>query len=176
MKLADFHIGLDFFSSDGVPHRCTDVGQRTILAIALDRLSGKWYQGPPYPVEEKPFDELALKDCYLTEERAAAQAIEESRNSLRPTYPVMAVKRFLEARMSPDYLAYPNKPLLRITKSMGSDIVQPYGVRRSGEYWIVLCYMPFDDEHIELQEHSFLSLDDATQENFRARALSTADR
>lgn len=176
MKLADFRIGLDFFSAAGVPHRCTDVGQRTILAIALDRFSGKWYQGPPYPVEELPFDELALRDCYLTEEQAAAQAIEESQNGFRPTYSATAIQRFLEARATPDYLAYPNKPLLRLTKAIDNDIVQPYGVRKSGDFWFVLCYMPFDDEYIEMQQSSFLSLDDATEDNFRRRAMTALDR
>ncbi|WP_338924874.1 hypothetical protein V0M98_35225 (plasmid) [Pseudomonas silesiensis] len=171
MKHSDFHIGLDFYSSGGFPYRCTDVGQRTITAICLDRTSGQWYAGPPYPVEEKLFDELKINDCYLTETDAIKEAIAETDRGVMPAYPSEAMSRFMKARRTPDYSDYPNKPLLRLNKVSGGDILHPYGVTKRGEFWSVLCYLPFDEEYLELDEYSFLSLPLAMEDDYRARKV-----
>lgn len=174
MKHSDFHIGLDFYSSGGFPYRCTDVGQRTITAICLDRTSGQWYAGPPYPVEEKLFDELKISGCYLTEVDAIKEAIAETEKGVMPSYPSEAMSRFMKARITPDYQDYPNKPLLRLNKVSGGDILHPYGVTKRGEFWGVLCYLPFDEEYLELDEYSFLSLPLATEDDHRARKACKA--
>jgi len=63
MKHSDFKIGLEFLTATG-RWRCTDVGQRTIVAIKLDLdHDPAWYNGPPYPVAEHVFDEDSIEDC-----------------------------------------------------------------------------------------------------------------
>lgn len=66
MKHTDFHIGLEFFTSNDINHRfrVTDVGTRTIVAIPLDRDDDhSWYGGPPYAIEEIVFDEYDFDGC-----------------------------------------------------------------------------------------------------------------
>jgi hypothetical protein len=68
MQHADFQIGLEFYTATG-KWRCTDVGTRTIIAIKLDHADDPtWYDGPPYSVAERVFDEHDLKGCALTAE------------------------------------------------------------------------------------------------------------
>jgi hypothetical protein len=50
------HIGLEFYTATK-RWRCTDMGSRTIIAIALDAPDASWYNGPPYGVSEIVFDE-----------------------------------------------------------------------------------------------------------------------
>lgn len=50
------HIGLVFYTARK-RWRCTDMGTRTIIAIALDAPDESWYNGPPYAVSEVVFDE-----------------------------------------------------------------------------------------------------------------------
>jgi len=64
MKHSEFTIGLEFFMSES-RWRCTDIGQRTIVAIKLDKDDPSWYNGPPYAVEECVLDEDDLPACSL---------------------------------------------------------------------------------------------------------------
>lgn len=86
MRHEDFSIGETFWTSAG-PHRCTDVGTRTIVAVHTgpqiivqqesvgdERRSTtvvsddpSWLNGPPYAVAEVVFDEDDLAVCYRTE-------------------------------------------------------------------------------------------------------------
>lgn len=169
MKHSDFKLGLEFVSAGGFPYRCTDVGQRTITAIALRPGSRAWFEGPPYAVKEELFDELDIANCALDEEHAIRAAIAESRKGLHPTYPIEAIRVFMKAKCSPDYIAYPNKPLLRLTKVLGGDIYKAYGVRREGEFWRLQCYCLFDEEFVEIPEQLFLESPVATDDDYRAR-------
>lgn len=65
MKLDDFQIGMTFTTAQGERRwRCTDVGTRTIVAIALEHDEDpSWYNGPPYAVVEHVFDEDGMEDC-----------------------------------------------------------------------------------------------------------------
>ena len=48
----------------GKRRRCTDIGRRTILAIALEHPDDpSWYNGPPYAVAECVFDEYDIAGC-----------------------------------------------------------------------------------------------------------------
>ena len=61
MKHSDFQIGREFLTETG-RWRCTDVGKRTIVAIKLDHDDDpRWYNGPPYAVVERVFDEYDLE-------------------------------------------------------------------------------------------------------------------
>ena len=85
MRLEDFHIGLEFWCGE-TRWRCTDVGSRVVVAIAIGPRAfvslepdlenlGKhiehrytedepsWYNGPPYAVAEQVFDEHSIKSC-----------------------------------------------------------------------------------------------------------------
>jgi hypothetical protein len=78
MKHADFKLG-DEFRCGGRQWRCTDIGTRTIVAIRLDqvevgsnqpelrrtlsRVEAEWFNGPPYAVNERIFDEHDIEGC-----------------------------------------------------------------------------------------------------------------
>jgi hypothetical protein len=85
MRHEEFIIGQTFWTATG-PHRCTDVGTRTIVAVhmgprtivqreSLDHEPGTtvvvddpgWLNGPPYAAAEMVFDEDDLAGCYRTE-------------------------------------------------------------------------------------------------------------
>jgi hypothetical protein len=70
MERKDFRIGLKFYSNDRRWRR-TDVGSRVIVAICLDdhKDDDSWYNGPPYAVLEKVFDEYDQEACELDPER-----------------------------------------------------------------------------------------------------------
>ena len=86
MKLGDFHIGSEFYTSTS-RWRCTDVGTRVIVAISLEtrtlvrmrrKETGEDVQesftsddprdlaGPPYIIAEHVFDEYSIEGCYAT--------------------------------------------------------------------------------------------------------------
>lgn len=64
MQHSDFKIGKEFTTAEGKHHwRCTDVGTRVIVAIALDHHEPSWLVGPPYAVPEMVFDENDFGGC-----------------------------------------------------------------------------------------------------------------
>ena len=65
MRVADFHIGLEFICGP-FWWRCTDIGTRTVAAVRLVEDDPRWYEGPPYMVEEVVLDETELEDGHLT--------------------------------------------------------------------------------------------------------------
>lgn len=65
MRHADFVIGREF-RCGGRDWRCTDVGTRTVIAVALG-MPADWYTGPPYIVAETVFDENDLPGCELVQ-------------------------------------------------------------------------------------------------------------
>jgi antitoxin ParD1/3/4 len=81
MQHDEFRIGETFWCA-GRPWRCTDTGRRTIAAIRLDPVdvestspelartlnqaepeAGGWFNGPPYAVAERVFDENDIAAC-----------------------------------------------------------------------------------------------------------------
>lgn len=60
----EFYIGLEFYTSSG-KWRCTDVGQRVIVAIKLDQEDPRNYLGPPYSICEEVMDEYDQGGCSL---------------------------------------------------------------------------------------------------------------
>lgn len=75
MKHSDFKIGTEFICG-GRPWRCTDVGTRTIVAIMIQLPRSilrdgrkvttndpSYFNGPPYSVPEKSFDEYEIPGC-----------------------------------------------------------------------------------------------------------------
>ncbi len=83
MKITDFSIGTEFVLS-GKTYRCTDVGNRVVVAIRIDEVivtvkdgnavsqtvlsrqeaeQQGWFDGPPYRVAEHVVDEDDLEIC-----------------------------------------------------------------------------------------------------------------
>ena len=80
MKYSDFTIGCDF-KCNGRIWRCTDIGTRVIVAIAVDyadittlvpgqkptitrkSLTDADFNGPPYSLVETVFDEYDIEAC-----------------------------------------------------------------------------------------------------------------
>lgn len=65
MKHSDFKIGSKF-RTETSEWQVTDTGERTVIAIKLDKEDQTWYNGPPYSVEEVVFDENDFAGCYQT--------------------------------------------------------------------------------------------------------------
>jgi hypothetical protein len=65
MKLSDFHPGLEFWMS-GTRWRCTDIRDRTVLAIHLiyDDTPAL-YEGPPYHIEEVEVESYDFPACSI---------------------------------------------------------------------------------------------------------------
>jgi hypothetical protein len=65
MTHSDFRLGCEFTTGSGKKWRCTDIGQRVIVAVCLDdHLDDEsWYNGPPYAVAEQVFDEYDQEGC-----------------------------------------------------------------------------------------------------------------
>jgi hypothetical protein len=80
MQHRDFAVGATFYTATG-PWRCTDKGRRTIVAVPLwtdvvEWCAGTethravryeedptWWNGPPYAVGERVFDEYDFTGC-----------------------------------------------------------------------------------------------------------------
>ncbi len=63
MQFSDFEIGGEFHCG-GKHWRCTDLGQRVVVAIPIDKHDDpSWQYGPPYAVVETVFDEYDVEGC-----------------------------------------------------------------------------------------------------------------
>lgn len=85
MQHSDFKVGEDFFTAVG-RWRCTDVGQRTIVAVrwpedmeipSNTRLED-WLKGPPHVLEEVVFDEKEMALAYRTIDEAVARSLQSA--------------------------------------------------------------------------------------------------
>ena len=67
MKHNEFYVDGEFKTASGKTFRCTDLGQRVIVAICIDDYPDdtSWYNGSPYAVAEHVFDEDDQEDCTL---------------------------------------------------------------------------------------------------------------
>lgn len=179
MKITDFRIGLEFMASAGFLWRCTDVGQRTILAIMLDpNKDPSWFNGPPYAVAEIPFDEYDFPACHLTEEEGILHSIDEADTSGHPGFPHEHVVAMMKARikalsqqMSAKHL-YPNKSVLRLDRmDSNGEIYHPYAADMDGDHWNVLTYRPFLQDFKEMPESEFVLMTVASKEDVKKRSL-----
>lgn len=68
MKYLDFVVGGEFRTATG-RWRCTDIGNRVIVAIKIDEDRDRsWSLGPPYAVAESAFDEYDFGGCWQAPE------------------------------------------------------------------------------------------------------------
>ncbi|NLC24594.1 hypothetical protein NB640_12800 [Oxalobacter vibrioformis] len=170
MKLEDFSIGTEFMTSTGQTWRCTDVGSRTILAIEIDPdRDPSWYVGPPYIVEEQPFDEKAIRDCHQNVDDAIRESYETHKKSHHPGFSTEVMDVFSRHYGQPRRLDYPNRRLLRLNKvTMDGAVIMAYSVEKEGEQWIMLTYNIFTREFSKMRESDFVRLRTAAESDLVA--------
>jgi len=63
MQISEFEIGSEFFCG-GKRWRCTDLGQRVVVAIPTDQHNDpSWLNGPLCAIAETVFDEYDVEGC-----------------------------------------------------------------------------------------------------------------
>lgn len=171
MKLADFAIGTRFETATGQLWRCTDVGQRTIVAIEWKPdLDPAWYQGPPYTVAEVVFDEPDIATAFLSGENAIEDALAHADQDPHPGYPHQAVDTMLRTHLLDEARAYPRPRLLRIDRiDATGELLHPYAAQPISCGWLILLYAPFTDTFSALPEQDFVRLKPATRRDLETR-------
>jgi hypothetical protein len=171
MKHADFAIGTEFETSTGQRWRCTDVGQRSIVAIELrPELDETWFSGPPFPVPEVVFDEHDIARAFRGREEAIQDALDKADRGLHPGYPHEVLKRMTEARFHEGAHRYPQPRLFRIDRvDAAGEILHPYAAEPTPDGWCILLYAPFTKTFSALPEGDFVRLKPATLRDFEAR-------
>ena len=175
MKHTDFVIGTEFETSTGQRWRCTDVGQRAILAIELQPdFDAAWFAGPPYPVPEIVFDERDIRSAFRSHDDAIRDALAEVDRGLHPGYPHEAVMIMMQREFREASLRYPRPRLLRIDRvDTAGEILHPYAAEPSNEAgWRILLYAPFTEAFSALPEEGFVRLRPATSQDLEARKRS----
>lgn len=180
MQHADFAIGTEFETCTGQRWRCTDVGQRSILAIELQpEFDPAWFSGPPYPVEEVVFDEQDIAAAFRSQDDAVREVLARLEQGAHPGYPHEAVDRMMRARHLKHSRRYPHPRLLRIDRvDRAGEILHPYAAKPVRDGWHILVYAPFTEVFSKLPEADFVRLRPAMRQDFEARSsmLSQADQ
>ncbi|WP_125077084.1 hypothetical protein [Pseudoxanthomonas sp. SGT-18] len=174
MKHADFVIGTEFETCAGQRWRCTDVGQRSIVAIELrPELEDAWFCGPPYPVQEVVFDEHDIAAAFRSPEEAILDALTEVDRGLHPGYPHEVVNTMMEARFPDNSRRYPQPQLFRIDRvDAAGEILHPYAAESTPSGWRILLYAPFTRTFSTLPEKDFVFLPAATPQDLLSRKKS----
>lgn len=174
MNHSEFRVGVEFLARAGHRWRCTDVGQRTIVAIRLTGRSHALLEGPPYMAEEIVFDEHEIQHCHLTEEDAIRGAGDEHQSSGHPGYPGDAVWTMIEASGSEEARAYPNPGLLRFDRlRVDGEILHPFAARKDERGWLIRLYLPFAATYGEMPEEEFVALPIASKRDVLTRSGRT---
>lgn len=155
MQHADFHVGLEFMGSGGLMYRCTDVGARTILAIAITEADPIFLQGPPYMQDEIVFDEIDMQNCHLNERDLIMAAV--NHNKAHPGFSGEVVMAMLRGK-DKDYHRYPRKNLMRQDRVYLDDMAHPYAIKQVDGQWLIGCYLLFAKTFIEMPEQDFIQL------------------
>lgn len=174
MKHENFNIGLVFMTSTGQRWRCTDVGERTILAIELKpELDEAWFVGPPYAMPEVSFDERDIAMAYRDETEAIEEAIVAADSSAHPGYPNEIVSEMTKARFSEASRAYPRQRLFRIDRvGKNGEILHPFAAEPNGSEWQISVYLPFANSFCSMPDIDFVRLRPATEADLGFRANS----
>jgi hypothetical protein len=171
MKHSDFAIGTEFETCTGQRWRCTDVGQRSIVAIELrPDLEEAWFRGPPYPVPEVVFDEQDIARAFRSHDEAIRNAMANVDRGLHPGYPHEVVSTMMKAQHLENAHLYPRPELFRIDRvDAAGEILHPYAAEPSGDGWRILLYAPFTETFSALPEQDFVHLRPAMPKDFEAR-------
>ena len=128
MQRTNFEIGLEF-ECGGKRWRCTDLGTRTVIAIALEYPEDpSWYNGPPYAVAEAVLDEYDIKVCKPVEDDP------EIRRNLMAVENAVAQQRLEGLAVPPEVFADMERPtLLPLSGSCQINRLEPHRQPRKRE-------------------------------------------
>lgn len=157
MVISDFHIGLTFFNCLG-DWRCTDVGSRTIAAIrTADQLPAAWYEGPPYAVEERLFNEQDMARSFVT--------LKDAITDRRDKYSIKHehVMRMMDASLEMWKLKRPypkdRHAIFEIDRlSHDGQLLHPFSAKRRKGYWAIQYFVPSAEQYGEMPENDFVGL------------------
>lgn len=167
MKIEEFKIGETFFGSAGFEWRCTDIGTRTITAIMLDDNKPEyWFNGPPYSVEEKVFDEYEIKSLFTNTKDMLVDRIENCDTSVHPGFSSDdAYKMFNEKEIS-----YPRKKLLKRDRvNIDGHILHPYSAIKKNDIWFIKTFEIFSRQFSDISEDEFVQLNFSTEQDMIKR-------
>jgi hypothetical protein len=100
MSISEFSICTNFKATSGQCWRCTDIGQRSIVAIEISpQLDIAWFNGPPYPVPEVVFDEIDIAAAFRNIENLIHDSVVKARNTSHPGCPHEPVMKMISARI-----------------------------------------------------------------------------
>jgi hypothetical protein len=166
MKISDFRIGKKFMTSTGQCWRCTDVGQRTILAIEIepDR-DPAWYIGPPYIVPEVVFNE---KEISLIS-RSMASAVRDDNDRYHPGFPHEVTMEFMQLPTLMSRRNYKNRELLDYDRvDDHGEVWHPYAAHEVAGTWVIKTYNVFRQTFSEVSESVFVRWETAVEAHYRA--------
>lgn len=177
MKHEEFEVGLEFMTCTGQRWRCTDVGQRTILAIELlPDLDKAWFDGPPYVLPEVCFDEIEMKRAYRSVDEGVRSALEVHHQSAHPCYPHEAIETMMTAELAEKRHAYPRPGSFRIDRvASDGEILHPFAIDAGEDGWQIRVYLPFCQRFDAVPEAEFIRLRPGTEADLKRRAGHLTD-
>lgn len=167
MKLNDFSIGLIFHTAVG-RWKCTDVGQRTIVAIHLDNDKypdhPRWTEGPPYGLKEQVFNEEDMARAFTD----LGECLEGRLASIQGPTPLLIpgslVRHHLlrkrecrEAEQRGGDDAYPVAKLAGVRVSPDGQHYSAHGAHRVGDTWVIEVFHFEAQQNAEAAEADWLS-------------------
>lgn len=168
MNIEDFKIGEIFYAKAGFQWLCTDKGTRTILAIMLDpNKNERWFNGPPYAVNEEVFDTYDMESCYTDEKSMIIERINSLNTSSHPNFDSEDVFKMIDEKENNNY---PHRKLLKRDRiSNTGRILHPYAAIKVNEEWFIKTFEIFDKEYITIKEDVFISFKIATEDDMFKR-------
>lgn len=156
MKHSDFSIGLIFHTVLG-RWKCTDVGQRTIVAIHLDNAKypnePRWTDGPPYGLKEEVFNEHEIARAYTDLGACIAGRMADAKGAVPLLIPGSMVGHHMrrkracrEAERLGGEDAYPTAKLAGVRISPEGQHYSAHGAHRVEDAWQIEVF------HFELQQ------------------------
>ena len=164
MRHEAFRIGLEF-ECGGQRWRCTDLGTRTVIAIALEYPEDpSWYNDPPYAIAETVFDEHDLEACKLAEDDP------ESCRKLKAVENAVAQQRL-------EGLAVPSEVVADMERAARGEIGIEEGIQNTQKKFMQYKSTAFAAIHETVDAlHQIEAVDERTMRDFDAACLKDPHR
>lgn len=162
MKINDFQIGEQFYGSGGFSWLCTDKGTRTICAIMLEPdKESIWFEGPPYMLNEKVFDEDEIKNCYLNLSEHIIESLESlnKRPSFLNTDVIKMMNEKIQDRINFNKIFKQSELLRRDRVTEDFKILHPYSMIRLEDGWYIKTFDIFNKIYSQVHENIFIKYD-----------------
>lgn len=166
MKHRDFSIGLVFHTALG-RWKCTDVGQRTIVAIHLDDErypnEPRWTDGPPYGLREQVFNEHDQHGAFVDLRGCVEERLAQLEGPTPLFIPGSLIHHHLQRRTAgraaerlggPD--AYPMAKLDGVRVSPEGQHYSAHGAHRAEETWVIEVFHFEGQQDGEVAEAAWL--------------------